>query len=239
MRPPPEPDPDIGSTQIEARMTHTTGNDSWLDVSIPIRGGMPTFQGDPTVTLERVASMVRGDVCNVSRLDFGVHSGTHVDAPVHFIDGAAGIEAVPLDTLIGAAVVVDAAGTREGYDRALVDALALPAGTERVLFRGNGDLWSRPGFQPSFVGMTPEGADALVARGVRLVGNDYMSIAPFGNPTPTHRALLEAGVVILEGLDLRAIEPGEYDLLCLPLLIPGCDGGPARALLRPRTTRGS
>jgi len=204
----------------------------WIDVSLPIRPGMVTFDGDPTVTLERTAAIADGAVCNVSRLDFGVHSGTHVDAPVHFIDGAAGIESVPLEPLIGTAVVVDASSIEGAIDAAAIDRLGIEPATERVLFRGhNSDLWNEWAFVPTFLGLTEDGARALVERGVRLVGNDYLSIAPFGNPAGTHRALLDAGVVIVEGLDLRAIEPGEYELICLPLLIPGSDGGPARALL--------
>jgi arylformamidase len=207
----------------------------WLDISVPIRDGMVTFEGDPAVHVERVKAIAHGDICNVSRLDFGVHSGTHIDAPIHFIDGAPALEAVPLDALIGPTYVVDASGIEGAYDRAAIDRLGIPAGTERLLLRGrNSDLWDKPSFDTSFVAVTADGAAALVERGLRLVGADYLSIAPFDTPIPTHVALLAAGVVIVEGLDLRAIEPGWYDLICLPLLIPGCDGGPARAIVRRR-----
>jgi arylformamidase len=207
----------------------------WQDISVPIRDGMVTFEGDPTVHLERVQAMVDGGICNVSRLDFGLHSGTHVDAPVHFIDGAAGIESVDLDALIGPVLVVDATAIEGSFDRAAIDRLAIPADTERLLFRSrNTALWDKPGFDTSFVAVTGDGAAALVERGLRLVGADYLSIAPFDAPIPTHRTLLGAGIVIVEGLDLRAIEPGWYDLICLPLLIPGSDGGPARAIVRRR-----
>jgi arylformamidase len=207
----------------------------WQDISVPIRDGMVTFEGDPTVHLERVQAMADGGICNVSRLDFGLHSGTHVDAPVHFIDGAAGIESVDLDALIGPVLVVDATAIEGSFDRAAIDRLAIPAETERLLFRSrNTALWDKPGFDTSFVAVTGDGAAALVERGLRLVGADYLSIAPFDAPIPTHRTLLGAGIVIVEGLDLRAIEPGWYDLICLPLLIPGSDGGPARAIVRRR-----
>ena len=209
---------------------------AWQDISVPIRDGMVTFDGDPQVSLERVMVMADGAICNVSRLDFGVHSGTHVDAPVHFIDGAAGIEAVPLDALVGPALVVDATGIDGSFDRAAIDRLAIPPGTERLLLRTrNTALWSKPTFDASFAAVTADGAAALVDRGLRLVGADYLSIAPFGDPGPTHVALLAAGMVIVEGLDLRTIEPGWYDLICLPLLIPGSDGGPARAIVRRRS----
>jgi arylformamidase len=195
---------------------------------------MFTFDGDPAVSFGRVASMADGAICNISRLDLGVHSGTHVDAPIHFIDGAAGIETVALDVLIGPTLVVDARGVTGGFDRAVIESLGIPAGTERLLFRSrNSELWNQPSFDRSFSAVTPDGAQALVELGLRLVGNDYLSIAPFGNPTPTHVTLLAAGVTILEGLDLRAVEPGDYDLICLPLRIPGSDGGPARAVVRP------
>lgn len=207
----------------------------WQDISVPIRNGMVTFEGDPLVHLERASSMTDGAICNVSRLDFGVHSGTHVDSPIHFIDGANGIETVALDALVGPALVVDARTMDGPFDRAAIDGLSVPPGTERVLIRSrNSDLWDEPVFTGTFSGVTADGAHALIDLGVRLVGIDYLSIAPFGDPTPTHVALLGAGVAILEGLDLRAIEPGPYDLICLPLLIPGSDGGPARAIVRRR-----
>ena len=207
----------------------------WQDISVPIRDGMVTFDGDPLVHLERVQTMADGAICNVSRLDFGLHSGTHIDAPVHFIDGAAGIEWVPLDSLIGPALVVDATTIDGPFDRAAIERLPIPAGTERLLFRSrNTALWDSPGFDRSFVAVTADGATALVEQGLRLVGADYLSIAPFDAPTPTHQILLGAGVVIVEGLDLHAVDPGWYDLICLPLLIPGSDGGPARAIIRRR-----
>ena len=207
---------------------------TWLDISVPIREGMPTFEGDPKVRLSQAAAISMGAVSNVSRLDFGVHSGTHVDAPVHFIEGAGGVEAISLDALIGPAAVVDARPVSGRFDAAAVERLGIPDGTERLLFRSrNSDLWNLPAFSPSFNGVTEDGARELVRRGIRLVGIDYLSIAPFADPVPTHVTLLEAGVVVLEGLDLRAIEPGPYDLVCLPLRIPGCDGSPARAVVRP------
>jgi arylformamidase len=208
----------------------------WQDISVPIRNGMVTFEGDPPVHLERAMSMADGAICNVSRLDFGVHSGTHIDAPVHFIDGAAGVEAVALDALVGAASVVDARHVVGPFDRAVIDGLGIARGTERLLFRShNSELWNEPTFNGSFSGVTEDGARALIELGVRLVGADYLSIAPFGDPTPTHVAFLDAGVVIVEGLDLRGVEPGAYDLICLPVLIPGSDGGPARAIVRRRS----
>lgn len=206
----------------------------WHDISVPLRSGMATFSGDPPVRLERVKSMSAGAICNVSRLDFGLHSGTHIDAPAHFIDGAAGIEAIDLDGLVGPALVIDARRIAGHFDRDGLNGLGIPEGTERLLFLSrNSELWARPDFDSSFAGLTFDGAKLLVERGIRLVGADYLSIAPFDDPTPTHVVLLEAGVVVIEGLDMRGVEPGAYELICLPLLIPGSDGGPARAAVRP------
>ena len=207
----------------------------WIDVSVPIRVGMVVFEGDPEVAIAQAAAIAKGDAANVSRLDLGAHTGTHIDAPVHFIAGAPGIEAVPPDALIGPAFVADARDVRGLIDERALATLAIPAGVERLLFRTqNSELWDLPAFSRDFIGLAEGAAHELVRRGVRLVGIDYLSIAPFDDPVPTHRALLAAGAVILEGLDLRAAEPGEYDLVCLPLRIPGADGAPARAMLCPR-----
>jgi arylformamidase len=202
------------------------------DISVPIRRGMIVYEGDPFPHVHRVSAIADGDVANSSRLDFGVHTGTHVDAPVHFIDGAPGADALPLEVLLGPAEVVDATGADASLDGAAVDRLAIPGGVERVLLKTrNSALWERDTFSAEFVALTADAAEALVRRGVRLVGIDYLSIAPFGDPVPTHVALLSAGVVILEGLDLRSVTPGHYELACLPLRIEGADGAPARAVL--------
>ena len=210
-----------------------TAGVTWIDVSVPVRGGMIVYDGDPTVRVEPWAEIAAGDLANLSRMELGSHTGTHVDAPRHFIDGAAGADLLPLDALIGPAVVADASGAPGDIDAAALAALDLPA-TERLLLRTrNGALWERDAFSPDYVGIAEDAAGQIVAMGVRLVGIDYLSIAPSGDPAPTHRALLEAGVVVVEGLDLRAVPPGRYELVCLPLRIEGGDGAPARALLRP------
>jgi arylformamidase len=206
---------------------------SWIDVSVPVRTGMIVYDGDPVVRIERVMDVAAGDLANLSRMELGTHTGTHVDAPLHFIDGAAGADRLPLDALVGPAVVVDARGASGDIDAAALAALEVPA-TERLLLRTrNGDLWERDGFTSDYVGVAEDAAHELVAMGVRLVGIDYLSIAPSGDPAPTHRVLLEAGVVVVEGLDLRSAPAGRYDLICLPLRLEGADGAPARALLRP------
>jgi arylformamidase len=207
----------------------------WLDISAPVEPSMPTFEGDPPVAFERVKSLANGDVCNLTRIDMGAHSGTHVDAPIHFVAGASSSEGIALDAVMGPAWVVDTREQRGPITAADLERLAIPPQETRILFRTpNSQLWERPGFQTGFVGLDASAAGALVNRRATLVGIDYLSIAPFGDPTPTHVALLSAGVVILEGLDLRAVEPGPYELVCLPLRIVGSDGAPARALLRRR-----
>jgi arylformamidase len=188
-----------------------------IDVSVPVRPGMITYPGDPEVRLERVSSIGDGDVVNLSRLDLGVHSGTHVDAPLHFLDGGRSVETLPLDVLVGPCVVVDG-----------LDPAAVPAGAERVLFKTpNSRLWERAEFSEDFVALDAEAARALVERGVRLAGIDYLSIGD----EEAHRILLGAGVVAVEGLDLREVEPGEYRLVCAPLKLEGAEGAPARVLL--------
>jgi arylformamidase len=193
-----------------------------FDVSVPIRPGMVTYPGDPQVHMERVVSIEHGDIANLTRLDFGVHTGTHVDAPVHFINEGAGADALPLEVFLGPCQVVDATEVDE------IGPEDVPAGVERVVFKTrNSELWGRDVFDESFVRIGLEAAERLVAEGVRLVGVDYLSV---GEPA-THETLLGAGIAAIEGLDLRGIEPGQYELACLPLRIVDSDGAPTRAVL--------
>lgn len=221
-------------------MNDRTSATPWTDISVPIQPATPIFEGDPAFRIELAASIAAGDICNVSRLDLGAHTGTHLDAPRHFIEGAPTTEAIPLDACIGSAWVVDATGLTQTIGAAEIAGLGIPRGETRLLFKTlNSELWGMPGFQSGFIGLDGGAAAALVERGVRLVAIDYLSIAPFGDPVATHRTLLAAGVVILEGVDLREVEPGPVDLLCLPLRLVGSDGVPARALVRPRPLRGT
>ena len=193
-----------------------------FDVSVPIRTGMVTYPGDPPVRLERWSSIADGAAANLSKLDFGVHSGTHIDAPVHFIDGAAGAEKLPLDVLFGPCVVVAAPDlSREAVAVAPEDA-------ERVLFKTpNSELWAQDEFPEEFARLDGAAAQLLVNRGVKLVGVDWLSVGD----EDAHHVLLEAGIVPIEGLDLRGVEPGDYFLVAAPLKIEGSDGAPARVLL--------
>ena len=200
-----------------------------FDVSIPIRDGMLHYAGNPPVHVTRVHSLEDGEPANVSELDMGAHSGTHVDAPDHFLADGAGAETLPLNALIGPVEVVNATAATVALDLAALRELELPPqGSERILFKTrNSQLWSRNEFTRDFVRLDGDAAAFLVERGAKLLGIDYLSIGD----AEAHRILLSAGVVCVEGLDLRGIEPGPYELVCLPLKLVGSDGAPARAVL--------
>jgi len=200
-----------------------------FDVSIPIRDGMLHYAGNPPVHVTRVHSLEDGEPANVSELDMGAHSGTHVDAPDHFLADGAGAETLPLNALIGPVEVVNATAATVALDLAALRELELPPrGSERILFKTrNSQLWSRGEFTRDFVRLDGDAAAFLVERGAKLLGIDYLSIGD----AEAHRILLSAGVVCVEGLDLRGIEPDRYELICLPLKLVGSDGAPARAVL--------
>jgi arylformamidase len=199
-----------------------------VDVSVPIREGMPIYDDNPGVHLERARSIASGDTVNISRLDLGVHTGTHVDAPVHFIEGGAGAEAIDPAILIGDAHVVDATTLHADIDAESLGRLDLPAGAARLIFKTrNSELWRLDHFTRGFVRFVESGARRLVDAGVRLVAIDYLSIGDEG----AHRVFLGNGVVPLEGLDLRQVGPGPCMLYCLPLKLVGADAAPARVLL--------
>jgi arylformamidase len=201
-----------------------------IDVTVPVRHGMPVYHDNPGVTLERARSIADGDEVNISRLDMGVHTGTHVDAPVHFIEGGAGSETIDPEILVGEAHVVDATGLRADIDGEALATLELPPGAERLVFKTrNSELWARDSFTRDFIRFVESGARPLVEAGVRLVGIDYLSVGDAG----AHHVFLENGVVPLEGVDLRGVDPGRYRLYCLPLKLVGSDGAPARVLLEP------
>jgi arylformamidase len=206
-----------------------------IDVSLPIGPDLLVWPGDPAVVVERRSSIAAGDAANVSELRMGTHTGTHIDPPVHFIEGGAGIDAVPVETLVGPAVVADLRDWSMPIGPDVLDRLGVPAGTERLLLRtASSELWRRlpVGFPDEYAHLTPEGAAWIVERGIRLVGVDFLSVERKGaEGHPVHVALLSNEVVIVEGLDLGDVEPGRYTLVALPLRITGGDGGPARVVL--------
>jgi arylformamidase len=203
------------------------------DISLPISESLIVWPGDPGVKITQLRHLDKGDMATVTRLDMGAHTGTHVDAPCHFIPGGSGVDTLDLNILVGPVLVVQALET-DALSADVLEELAIPPGTKRVLFRtSNSDLWARGEgeFDKEFVAITEDGARWLVGRGVRLVGVDYLSVGTFDESVPTHRILLSAGVVAVEGLNLSGISPGMYQLVCLPLKIAGGDGAPARAIL--------
>jgi arylformamidase len=200
----------------------------WVDVSVPIYAGMVHFPNNPPIEIDTLTHVERGDICTLSRLTMGTHTGTHIDAPIHFLPGGTGAEEVPLENLVGPARVI------EIKDRHAVKAEELRFHSlgvrERLLFKTSNSerCWKTSQFVPDFVSIAEDAASYLASLNTLAVGIDYLSA---GSPE-THRRLLGAGIVIVEGLNLAGISQGRYELLCLPLKILGGDGAPARVLLR-------
>ena len=207
------------------------------DVSVPLSAATPTYPGDPGIDIKAWLTLANGDAANVSLINFGLHSGTHVDAPAHFIEGGAKVESLPLEKLIGKAEVVEVPDHVRAIDQSFVTANCVQ-GSERILFKTrNSAFWNNTtdGFRADYTYIDPEAARCLVELGIKLVGIDYLSVGQFQSASfQTHHTLLSQGVVILEGLDLRAVPGGVYELVCLPLKIAGGsgDGAPARVILR-------
>lgn len=201
------------------------------DISVPISPDMPVYPGDPPVEISPLSSISQGDLYNVLRLSISTHTGTHIDAPLHFVDRGKSVLEIPPEVLIGPASVVDA-GPVDAITPERLRSLPL-TGETRILFKTrNSSLWKRSVFQEDFAYLTGAAARHLVEIGTQLVGIDYLSVEKFGADNPeAHLTLLEAGVVVLEGLDLSEVAAGTYQLLCLPLPIRNGDGAPCRAVL--------
>jgi arylformamidase len=207
------------------------------DISVPLSATTPTYPSDPAIEIKSWMDLTRGDDANVSLLHFGAHSGTHVDAPAHFISGGSKVEALPLESLIGLATVVQVPTDKMSIDAELVSNNCDHT-TERVLFKTrNSSFWNNPegGFRADYTYLEADAARRLTELGIRLVGIDYLSIEQYKSKGfETHLILLSKSVVILECIDLRNVSGGRYELICLPLRITGGsgDGAPARAVLR-------
>lgn len=201
-----------------------------IDISRPIGPDTPVWPGDPPVVVEPVARVEAGDPADVSRLQLGTHTGTHVDPPAHFLPGGVTVDELPLHVLVGPAVVADLTGV-PSIDSGALEGLGLAAGTVRLLLKTGREAGGIAAGTASGGALTAEGARWLVDRGVLLVGADTLSVEPETGTYPVHRILLGAGVVIVESLDLAAVAAGPYQLVCLPLRITGGDGAPARAVL--------
>ncbi len=204
------------------------------DISLTIAEDLPVWPGDPKIELKKISKIEDGEEANVTHISASVHIGTHVDAPDHFLGNGQTVENLQLDLLVGAAFVVDipVKGQVSAVD---LQSVSIPEGTKRLLIKtANSQLWTEgvKEFKSDFIALEADAAAYLVNQGVEVVGVDYLSVAPFADPAPTHRILLEAGVLVIEGLNLSGIESGVYTLMCLPLKISGSDGAPARVLLQ-------
>jgi arylformamidase len=206
---------------------------NWIDISVPVRNGMVHWPGDPPFHIERTLDQEKGDVATVSKMTLGVHTGTHMDAPLHFVRKARSIDSMPLDATVGRARVIEIQD-KKSIRREELLGHAISAG-ERILFKtaNSEHAWDSDAFEETFVFIAQDGARYLAEQRVLCVGVDYLSVGGFRDDGPeTHHALLEAGIWIIEGLNLKDVAPGEYELVCLPLKLAGSEGAPARAILK-------
>jgi arylformamidase len=231
---PDPPDKLIEESRMNLNGLLMAADSGWIDVSLPIKTGMVTWPGDPAVSVERSLDMARGDSANVSAIKMCSHTGTHIDAPVHFLGSGPGVDELPLSTAIGPARVIEI----EALDSVRPGELVrheVQVG-ERILLKTNNSsrCWQTDSFVEDYVYLSLEAAKYLVDRSVRMVGIDYLSVDGFKNDSSViHRLLLEAGIWIIEGLNLSQVKQGSYLLVCLPLRIAGGDGAPARVVLKP------
>lgn len=210
---------------------------SWIDISVPIRNGMVHWPGDTAFAscLEKAIDDKNGSPCNLTRIHMSAHTGTHMDAPRHFITEGDTMETIPLDAVMGPCRVIEI----KNPTAITVDELEqhdLKRG-ERILLKTHNSKhsWQTDDFDEDFIYIAKDGARHITERGLMTIGVDYLSVGGYRKDgVETHVELLGAKVWIIEGLNLSEIEPGEYDLACLPLKLVGSDGAPARAVLRPR-----
>jgi len=203
-----------------------------IDVTVPLDAGLPTYPNNTPFSLEPVKRLARGDSSNVSTLHMSAHTGTHVDAPRHFFDNGPGAEGLPLEMLIGRTRVIEVA-SRAGIAADDFSQIDLSEDVRLLIKTHNSRLWGSPEFHTDYVGVTESAARHLVDHGIKVLGVDYLSVEKFRTPgAPAHRVLLGAGTIVIEGLNLADVEPGFYDMICLPLRIVGADGAPARVVLR-------
>jgi arylformamidase len=205
----------------------------WIDISVTIRSGMVHWPDNPEVRVERAKEISKGDVCNVSMMSLGAHTGTHMDGPLHFIADGQGLDEMPLDATIGPARVIEIKDKESVKPKAL-ESYKIRRG-ERILLKtpNSSRSWKTDAFDEDFVYISKEAAQYLVDREIQTVGVDYLSVGGFKKDgVETHLILLGAGIWVIEGLNLSKVKPGKYDLVCLPLKVLKSDGAPARAILR-------
>ncbi len=209
-------------------------DNKWIDISITLKSNMVHWPGDPPFSIERVREMDKGDTVNLSKITMGAHSGTHVDAPVHFIKGAEGVDQLLFDSLIGLARIIEIADTDTIREKEL--AVHRIKKGERILLRTRNSIKKilyRDAFTEDFVYLEKDAAEFLVSRGIKTLGVDYLSVGGYKKNGPdVHRLLLGAGILIIEGLDLTDALPGSYDMICLPMKILDSDGATARVILK-------
>jgi arylformamidase len=203
-----------------------------IDVSVPLDAQLPTYPHNTPFSLEPIKRIARGDSSNVSTLHMSAHTGTHVDAPRHFFDQGAGTESLPLELLIGRTRVIEI-DSRTGVAAEDLAPIDLSDDIRVLIKTHNSRLWGSPEFHADYVGVTDSGAKHLVEHGIKVVGVDSLSVEKFHNPgAPAHHVLLGAGTIVIEGLNLQEVDPGVYEMFCLPLRVVGSDGAPARVVLR-------
>ncbi len=209
---------------------------SWIDLSVPVRNGMVHWPGDPEFHINRVKEYDAGDELMLSHMDLGVHTGTHMDAPLHFVEGGETIDRMPLDATVGEARVIEIQHTECVTAHELQHAKIQKG--ERILLktRNSAQAWNTDEFQKNFIYISREAAEHLADMGIRSVGVDYLSVGGFYKDGPeTHRVLLGAGIWIIEGLNLTPLHAGKWELICLPLRLAGAEAAPARAMARAMT----
>ena len=203
------------------------------DISLTITEDLPTWPGDPDIILKKTSQIDEGEMVNMTHISTSVHVGTHVDAPNHFLGDGETVENIPPELLVGSAEVIEFSGDNHitADDLRAMDFCG--KGKRLLIKTSNSNFWAEglSEFQEEFIALDSGAAAYLVECGVEVIGVDYLSVAPYHDPEPTHQILLEAGVLIIEGLNLSGIEPGPYQLMCLPLKIGGSDGAPARVFL--------
>lgn len=205
-----------------------------IDISIPLSGKTPVWEGDKGISVHRVAIIENGCDFNVSRIELGVHTGTHIDAPFHVFENGKTVDEIPLDTLIGNVQVIEIPNGISVIDKNCLMKMSFQDGIDRILFKTSNSLyWETDpfSFHKEYVALNSEGAKYLVDIGLKLIGVDYFSVSSFDDLKQPHMTLLNRGIVLLENIDLRQVVPGIYKLICLPMKITGTDGAPVRAVL--------
>lgn len=204
------------------------------DISVPIHNDMPVWPGDLKVNVRRFSKIEDGESANVTAIVCSVHTGTHIDAPIHYVKSGYGIEQIDLNLLVGEVEVLEVNDNHSHINRDLLENIGKQNWLRRLILKTSNsrrNLLKADHFSEDFVALTTDGAAFLLENGVELVGVDYLSVAPFDNGVPTHKLLLQSNVVLLEGLNLSEVNPGIYELVALPILIQGSDGAPARVIL--------